>query len=85
VRKIIWTMSVSVDGYMEGPNREIDWHMVDDELFRHLSGWLAHAGGSLEGRVTYDLIDEYRLYVHPMVIGGARRCSGLRTRGSPCG
>ena len=32
VRKIIWTMSVSVDGYMEGPNREIDWHMVDDEL-----------------------------------------------------
>ncbi|MDQ1392162.1 MAG: hypothetical protein QOF30_1139, partial [Acidimicrobiaceae bacterium] len=26
MRKIVWTMSVSVDGYMEGPNREIDWH-----------------------------------------------------------
>jgi hypothetical protein len=43
VRKIIWMMSVSVDGYMEGPNREIEWHMVDDELFRHLNGWLAGA------------------------------------------
>ena len=28
MRKIVWMMSVSVDGYMEGPNREIDWHMV---------------------------------------------------------
>ena len=28
---------------MEGPNREIEWHMVDDELFRHLNGWLAGA------------------------------------------
>lgn len=49
-------MSVSVDGYMEGPSREIDWHMVDDELFRHLNGWLASAGGFLEGRVTYELM-----------------------------
>ena len=59
MRKIIWMMSVSVDGYMEGPNREIDWHMVDDELFRHLNGWLAGAGGFLEGRVTYELMAEF--------------------------
>jgi dihydrofolate reductase len=59
VRKIIWMMSVSVDGYMEGPNREIDWHMVDDEVFRHHIGWLADAGGFLEGRVTYELMAEF--------------------------
>ena len=59
MRKIIWTMSVSVDGYMEGPSREIDWHMVDDELFRHLNGWLAGAGDFLEGRVTYELMAEF--------------------------
>jgi len=59
MRKIIWMMSVSVDGYMEGANREIDWHMVDDELFRHLSGWLAAAGGFLEGRGTYELMAEF--------------------------
>jgi dihydrofolate reductase len=50
---------VSVDGYMEGPNREIDWHMVDDELHRHMNGWLAGAGAFLEGRVTYELMAEF--------------------------
>jgi dihydrofolate reductase len=59
VRKIIWMMSVSVDGYMEGPHREIDWHMVDDELHQHMNGWVAGAGGFLEGRVTYELMEEF--------------------------
>jgi dihydrofolate reductase len=59
VRKIIWTISVSVDGYMEGPNREIDWHMVDDELHRHMNTWLGRAGAFLDGRVTYQLMDEF--------------------------
>lgn len=59
MRNIIWTISVSVDGYMEGPNREIDWHMVDDELHSHFNGWLADAGGFLEGRVTYELMAEF--------------------------
>ena len=56
MRKIIWVIGVSVDGYMEGPNREIDWHMVDDELHSHFNRWLADAGGFLEGRVTYELM-----------------------------
>jgi dihydrofolate reductase len=56
---IIWMISVSVDSYMEGPNREIDWRMVDDELFRHLNGWPAGAGGCLEERVTYQLMAEF--------------------------
>ena len=56
MRKILWTISVSVDGYMEGPNREIDWHMVDDEYFRHQIDWLAGAGAFLGGRVTYELM-----------------------------
>lgn len=59
MRRIIWMCSVSVDGYMEGPDADIGWHMVDDELHRHLNGWLADAGGFLEGRVTYELMEEY--------------------------
>lgn len=59
MRRIIWTISVSVDGYMEGPNRELDWHMVDEELHHHFNGWLARAGGFLEGRVTYELMAEF--------------------------
>jgi dihydrofolate reductase len=52
-------MSISVDGYMEGPNREIDWHMVDDELHRHMNEWLGRAGVFLEGRVTYELMADF--------------------------
>ena len=36
MRKIILMMSVSIDGFFEGPNREL-WHMVDDELHRRHS------------------------------------------------
>ncbi len=35
MRKIILMMSVSLDGFIEGPDRELDWHMVDDELHSH--------------------------------------------------
>lgn len=59
MRKIIWTMGVSLDGYMEGPNREIDWHMVDDELHRHMNDWIGRADGFLEGRVTYQLMQDF--------------------------
>jgi adenosine deaminase len=45
-------ISVSVDGYMDGPNHEFDWHMVDDELHRHLNGWLVPALSSKVGPRT---------------------------------
>jgi len=32
MRKIVFSLSVSLDGFFEGPDREIDWHLVDDEL-----------------------------------------------------
>ena len=56
MRKLIWMMSVSVDGFMEGPNRELDWHMVDDELHRHFNEQLGAMGAFLDGRVTYELM-----------------------------
>jgi dihydrofolate reductase len=37
MRKVVLMMSVSLDGFIEGPNREIDWHMVDDELHSHFN------------------------------------------------
>ena len=58
-RKLIWTSAVSVDGYMEGPNREIDWHAVDEELLFHMNDWLGRASTFLEGRVTYELMEGY--------------------------
>ena len=56
MRKIILMMSVSVDGFIEGPNRELDWHMVDDDLHTHFNEELSTMGAFLDGRVTYELM-----------------------------
>lgn len=58
MRKLILMMSVSVDGFIEGPNREIDWHMVDDGLHRHFDEQLRAMGAFLNGRVTHELMAE---------------------------
>ncbi|MFF3319814.1 dihydrofolate reductase family protein [Streptomyces sp. NPDC003035] len=55
-RKIVLMMGVSLDGYIEGPDREIDWHVVDGELHRHFNTELAAMGGFLHGRVVYELM-----------------------------
>ncbi|MEV8531497.1 dihydrofolate reductase family protein [Streptomyces sp. NPDC051211] len=57
--RIILHMSVSLDGYIEGPGREIDWHLVDDELHAHMNEQLAPMGAFLTGRVTHELMAAY--------------------------
>jgi len=59
VGKIVMSISVSLDGYFEGPDREIDWHLVDEELHQHFNDWLGQAGAFLEGRITYELMAGY--------------------------
>jgi len=59
MRKIILMLSVSVDGFIEGPNRELDWHMVDDELHSHFNEELSAMGAFLNGRVTYELMARF--------------------------
>jgi len=56
MRKIILMMSVSLDGFIEGPDRELDWHLVDDELHGHFNEQLSAMGAFLDGRVTYELM-----------------------------
>jgi len=55
---IVW-MSLSLDGFMEGPGREIDWHRVDEELAAHFNDELRDTGAFLDGRVTYELMADY--------------------------
>ncbi|MEV6315498.1 dihydrofolate reductase family protein [Streptomyces sp. NPDC051776] len=59
MRKIVLSLSMSLDGFFEGPNREIDWHFVDDELHRHFNEWIRTVGGFLTGRVTHELMASY--------------------------
>lgn len=57
VSNVVLTMSISLDGYFEGPNREIDWHLVDEELHQHMNDWLGAAGVFADGRITYELME----------------------------
>ncbi len=59
MRKIILMMSVSLDGFIEGPNRELDWHLVDDELHSHFNEELGAMGAFLDGRITYELMADF--------------------------
>src|SRR5207247_1712555 len=67
-------LSVSLDGFFEGPNRELDWQIVDDELHRYFNYVLRGTGAFLSGRVTYELMagfwptaDEDPVSTPPMV------------------
>jgi dihydrofolate reductase len=59
LRKIILFMSVSLDGYFEGPDRELDWQLVDEELHRHFNEVLSGMSAFLDGRVTHELMAGY--------------------------
>ncbi|MGW7025284.1 dihydrofolate reductase family protein [Streptomyces decoyicus] len=59
MRKIVLSMSVSLDGFIEGPDRQIDWHLVDDELHRYVNEQLRTMGAFMSGRVTHELMAEF--------------------------
>jgi dihydrofolate reductase len=56
MRKIVVSLSVSLDGFVEGPDREIDWHLVDEELHTHFNEELRAMSAFLDGRVTHELM-----------------------------
>lgn len=56
MRKIVVMLSVSLDGFIEGPNRELDWHLVDDELHSHFNEQAREMSAFLNGRVMYELM-----------------------------
>jgi dihydrofolate reductase len=59
MRKIILMMSVSLDGFFEGADHELDWQLIDEELHGHFNEWLKASGGFLNGRVSYELMAGY--------------------------
>jgi dihydrofolate reductase len=56
-RLIMWNL-MTLDGMVEGPNRDISWHLDvwGEELERLSIEQLKAAGGLMFGRVTYELM-----------------------------
>ena len=52
-------MHVSLDGYVAGPNGEMDWIHVDEDMFEFAGKRTYEADTALYGRVTYQMMDSY--------------------------
>ncbi len=53
MRKVISFMHVSLDGFTTGPNGELEWAIVDEELNPYVDGLFRKVDTALYGRVTY--------------------------------
>ena len=56
MRKIVVVTSVSLDGYMEGPDHDISWHRVDEQLHTHFNELLGAMSMFLDGRRNHELM-----------------------------
>lgn len=54
MRKLIYSMSVSLDGFIAGPDGAIDWTVPDEELFRFHHQQVQEIGVHLCGRRLYE-------------------------------
>jgi dihydrofolate reductase len=56
MRKVIYAMSVSLDGFTETPDRKIDWVIVDEELHTFFNAQAREQDAFLYGRRMYELM-----------------------------
>ncbi len=54
--KLIYSMGVSLDGYIAGPGGEIDWSVPDEELHRFHNEQTRELGAHLCGRKLYEVM-----------------------------
>lgn len=59
MKKIISFMHISLDGFVAGPNGEMDWIKVDEEIFDHVGRRISKTDTALYGRVTFDMMEGY--------------------------
>ena len=56
MRKVVYSMLVSLDGFIEGPNRELDWHIIDEELHTFINDQQGEFDTYLYGRRLYEVM-----------------------------
>jgi len=56
MRKVILSMVTSVDGYVEGKNKDISWHVWDDEMQDYMCDFLDTVDTFFYGRISYQLM-----------------------------
>jgi dihydrofolate reductase len=59
MRRLVLFMHVSLDGFVAGPNGEMDWIKVDDQMFEYVGRRINECDTALYGRVTYQMMEGY--------------------------
>lgn len=57
--RIISFMHLSLDGFVAGPNGEMNWIKVDEEVFDHVGKRVSATNAALYGRKTYEMMESY--------------------------
>jgi dihydrofolate reductase len=59
MRKVISFMHISLDGFVAGPNGEMDWIKADEEIFDHVGKRIREGDIALYGRLTFEMMESY--------------------------
>lgn len=59
MRKVIMSMVMSLDGYIETEDKDISWHVWDDEMQTYMNDFLEGVDTLLYGRVAYEEMIDY--------------------------
>lgn len=59
MRKLIYFTMASVDGYMDRPDGNLDWVVVDEELHTYINNLEREVGANLYGRRMYEIMNAY--------------------------
>ncbi|WP_299823563.1 dihydrofolate reductase family protein [uncultured Pontibacter sp.] len=58
MRKVVLDLAVTLDGFIQGPNGETDWCIMDDDM--DFEGFLSTIDTIFYGRVSYDTWGNYQ-------------------------
>ncbi len=59
MRRVIHQMLISLDGFFEGPNGDISWHIIKEDVNTNSIGLLDSVDLLVFGRRTYDIMVAY--------------------------
>lgn len=58
MKRVILNLAVSLDGFIEGPNGEVDWCIMDDDM--DFEAFLASIDTIFYGRISYDAWGDFQ-------------------------
>ncbi|ACZ40374.1 dihydrofolate reductase family protein [Sphaerobacter thermophilus] len=59
MRTVVYGMMVTIDGFIEGPNHQLDWPIIDDELHEYVNEQQRSKDTYVLGRRLYEMMEAF--------------------------